>query len=46
MKLTTKIIADVDPSVKEKLFEMKQAGETNKDVLVRVIEEAYNRFKK
>lgn len=41
-----KIVADVEPIIKEKLVELKQPGESNKDVLVRLIEQAHKKYRK
>lgn len=38
-----KIVADVAPEVKTKLNELKHPGETQKDVLVRLIEQAHKK---
>lgn len=39
----TKIVADVAPEVKQKLIDLKKAGESNKDVLVRLIEQEHSK---
>lgn len=41
MSVTTKIVADVAPEVKAKMIELKKPGESNKDVIVRLIEQAH-----
>lgn len=46
MSVTTKLVADVAPEVKSKLIDLKQPGETNKDVIVRLIEQAHKKIKK
>lgn len=44
MTATTKLVADVAPEIKQKLIDLKQhPGESNKDVLVRLIEQAHKR---
>jgi predicted CopG family antitoxin len=42
----TKIVADVSPEVKQKLVDLKQGNESNKDVLVRLIEQEHKKQSK
>lgn len=43
MSQYTKIVADVAPEIKQKLIDLKKPGESNKDVLVRLIEQAHGK---
>lgn len=46
MSVTTKLIADVAPEIKAKANDLKQPGESMKDVLVRLIEKEHKKVKK